>query len=61
MSQAQATVLTAAIEDAAFQAVYTHQYNTPKAVAYIRSEVPAATYDMAIATINRIVRKAVKS
>ena len=56
MAQAQAAVLSAAVEDAAIRAVFEHQYNTTAAANFVKNEVPATSYEMAIQAINQVVR-----
>ena len=60
MAQAQAVVLSAAVENAAISAVYTHQYSTAAAVKFVKSEVPATSYEMAVQAINQVVRPSKK-
>lgn len=60
MAHAQAVVLSAAVENAAIQATFGLQYNTAAAVNFIKSEVPATTYEMAIQAINKVVRPSKK-
>ena len=59
MAQAQA-VLTAAVETAATKAIYQLQYGTSAAVAFVKSEVPSTSYEMAIQAINKVVRPSKK-
>ena len=56
MSQAQATVLKSEVESAAIKAVYQLQYNSAKAASFVVGECPAASYEMALEAINRVVR-----
>ena len=56
MAQAQAAVLNVAVEEAAINEVYGLQYNTAAAANFIKSEVPATSYEMAIQAINKVVR-----
>ena len=60
MAQNQAVVLSAAVENAAIQAVFAHQYNTTAAVRFIRSEVPTTSYDLAVQAINKVARPSKK-
>lgn len=60
MAHAQAVVLSADVEAAAIRAVYTLQYNTEAAANFVKSEVPATTYEMAIQAINKVVRPSKK-
>jgi len=60
MAQAQAVVLSAAVEEAAIRAVYTLQYNTEAAANFVKNEVPATSYEMAIQAINKVVRPSKK-
>lgn len=56
MSQAQATALNNQVEEVAIRAVYQLQYNTNKAARFVVGEVPAASFELALETINRVVR-----
>jgi len=59
MSQAQAA-LSQEVENAAIKAIYQLQYNTATAANFVKSEVPATTYEMAIEAINKVVRPSKK-
>ena len=56
MAQAQAAVLSKAVEAAAIRAVFQLQYNTEAAANFVKSEVPATSYEMAIQAINKVAR-----
>ena len=56
MAQAQAVALKSEVEVAACKAVYQLQYNSAKAASFVVGECPAASYEMALEAINRVVR-----
>jgi hypothetical protein len=56
MAQAQAVALKSEVEVAATKAVYQLQYNTQKATSFVVAEVPAASYEMALEAIKRVVK-----
>jgi hypothetical protein len=58
MSQA---ISNTAVEDAAIKAVYDLQYNSSRAARFVMGEVPKTSYEMAINTINRVVRPTPKA
>lgn len=60
MAQAQAVVLSAAVEASAIRAVFEHQYNTEAASNFIKREVPATSDEMAIQAINKVARPSKK-
>lgn len=49
------------IEDAAIKAIYGLQYNTNRAARFVISEVPNTTIEVAIQTVNRVVRPTKRS
>jgi hypothetical protein len=56
MSQAQAVALKNEVVEAATRAVYQLQYNTQKACSFVVAEVPAASYEMALEAIKKVVK-----
>ena len=56
MAQAQAVALNDEVKVAAIKAVYELQYNTQKACSYVIAEVPAASYEMALEAIKKVVK-----
>lgn len=53
----QATAIKTQVEAAAIRAVYELQYNTNKAARFVVGEVPTASFELALETINGVVRK----
>ena len=60
MAQAQAVVLSKAVEAAAVKAVFHLQYNSEAAANFVKSEVPATSYEMALQAINKVARPSKK-
>jgi hypothetical protein len=54
MAQPQINI---AVENAAIRAVFELQYNTPKVVSFIQTEVPGTTPEDALSAMNRVVRR----
>lgn len=56
MANAKPVALNNEVIVAATKAVYQLQYNTQKATSFVVSEVPAASYEMALEAIKQVVK-----